>query len=378
MAIYLDYAAATPLDDQALAAMQPYLSERFYNPSATYLAAKAVRQDIDAARARVAQVLGARPADIIFTAGGTEAKNLALQGVLQQFPGRRLLASAIEHASVLALGQTYPLTTVPVHADGLLDVGALERSITDDTVLVSVMYANNEVGTIQPLREVAAVMRQVLVARRRAGNRMPLWLHSDATQAANYLDLHVARLGVDLLTINGGKIYGPKQTGVLYASPHVTLQPLLHGGGQERNLRSGTENVPGIMGFSAALARSQALRHDEGARLQGLQRQFIDLLQARIPGVVINGSLKKRLPNNVHLTLPGQDNERVLMALDEAGIQAAAGSACAASDDEPSHVLAAMGISAADAQASLRFTMGRGTTAADVATTVDVLGRLIA
>lgn len=378
MTIYLDYAAATPLDGRVLTAMRPYFAEAFFNPAATYTAARRVREAVDAARAVVAGVLGARPTDILFTAGGTEANNLALHGIMQQYPGKKLLVSAVEHESVISVTRAYTHAVVPVRADGLIDLEALRNQVDDETVLISVMYANNEVGTIQPLREVAAVARQVLEQRRRAGNTLPLYLHTDATQAANYLDLHVSRLGVDLMTLNGGKIYGPKQSGVLYVRSGVTLRPLLLGGGQERGYRSGTENVPGIVGFSKALEIAQDMRSDEVRRIGELQRLFFALLEEKIPTAIINGSRKKRLPNNVHVTLPGHDNERLLMALDEAGIMAAAGSACAASDEEPSHVLRAMGIAASDAQSSLRFTLGRGTTEQDIRAAVDILHTLVA
>ncbi|HVU59457.1 MAG TPA: cysteine desulfurase family protein [Candidatus Saccharimonadales bacterium] len=375
--IYLDYAAATPPDERVLAAMQPYFREQFFNPSATYLAAKAVHRDVEAARAGVAGVLGARPADVLFTAGGTEANNLAIHGVMQAFPGARMIVSSIEHESILATARAYAHAEAPVRPDGVLDVSALEKLIDDNTVLVSVQYANNEVGAVQPLREVAALVRQVLAGRRRRGNSLPLYLHSDATQAANYLDLHVSRLGVDLLTLNGGKIYGPKQTGALWARTGVALKPLVYGGGQERGLRSGTENVPGIIGFCKALEIAQDMRAAEAGRLRTLQALFFELLE-QLPGASINGSRRHRLPNNVHVTLAGQDNERLLMALDEAGIMAAAGSACAASDEEPSHVLRAMGLSDAAAQSSLRFTMGRGTAEPDIRRTVEALAGLIA
>lgn len=376
--IYLDYAAATPVDKRVVAAIQPYLSDHFYNPSATYLAAQNIHRDIEAARKRVAVVLGARPADIHFAAGATEANNLAIHGIMQRYPDKKIIASSIEHESILSLAAAYIHTLVPVYPDGIVDMTALRRIIDDDTVLVSVMYANNEVGTIQPIREIAAFARSVREARRQAGNTLPLYIHTDATQAANYLDLHVARLGIDLLTLNGGKIYGPKQTGILFVRTGVQLQPLLSGGGQEHGIRSGTENVPGIIGFATALELTQAMRHDESQRLQGLQTLFIDLLQQKVSAAIINGSQSRRLPNNIHLTIPGQDNERVLMALDEAGIMAAAGSACSASDEEPSHVLTAMGIDEADARASLRFTMGRTTTEADIQRAVDELARIVA
>lgn len=375
--IYLDHAAATPVDERVLAAMQPYFSQSFYNPSAAYLAAQTVRQDVDAARANAAQVLGARASEIIFTAGGTEANNLAIHGVMRAFPGKKMIASSIEHESVLAAAQSYGHAEGLVGADGVVDVPALARLIDDNTVLVSVMYANNEVGTVQPIRDIAALVRDVLAARQRTGNVLPLYLHTDAAQAANYLDVHVSRLGVDLLSLNGGKVYGPKQSGALYVRTGLRLRPFVDGGGQERGLRSGTENVPGIIGFSAALGITQDMRRDETRRLQQLQELFFGLLAAGAPTAVINGSRSKRLPNNVHITLPGTDNERVLMALDEAGIMAAAGSACSASSEEPSHVLRAMGILPAAAQSSLRFTMGRSTTEADIRRTVAELTRIV-
>ena len=376
--IYLDYAAATPVDSAVVEAMAPYLHEHFFNPSATYLAAKAVRTDIEAARAGVAAVLGARSAEVYFTAGATEANNVAIHGVMQQFPGKKLLVSQIEHESVLAPARLYRHVTIPVTMDGIVDTQTLGCMIDDETVLISVMYANNEVGTVQPIRAVSAIIQSIRDVRRKTGNNLPLYLHTDAAQAANYLDIHVSRLGADLLTLNGGKIYGPKQTGALFVKTGIQLTPLVYGGGQEHGLRSGTENVAGIAGFAAALKAAQDMRHGESKRLQELQALFVALCEEKIPSTVVNGSIKLRLPNNVHITIPGQDNERMLMALDEAGIMAAAGSACSASDEEPSHVLKAMGISDVDAQASLRFTFGRQTTEHDIRRTASELARIIA
>jgi cysteine desulfurase len=372
--IYLDHAAATPLDPAVLAAMQPYLTDEFYNPSATYQPALKVRQALDGARSTVAHWLGARSSEIIFTAGGTETNNLAIHGVMRQFPEGNIVVSRIEHESVLAPAQSYDCREVAVQPDGRLDIADLQRQIDDQTVLVSVMYANNEIGTIQPLREVAKLVAEIR-ARRGVKGR-PLYLHTDACQAANYLDLHVARLGVDLMTLNGGKIYGPKQSGVLYAKSNVGLQPQLLGGGQERGLRSGTENIAGAIGFATALQLAQEQRHNETERLQVLQQQWFELVERQMPSAVINGSRKFRLPNNLHLTLPGKDNERLLIQLEQAGILAAAGSACSASDEEPSHVLRALGLSDAEARASLRFTMGRSTTEAMVAKAVRALSKL--
>lgn len=372
--IYLDYAAATPLDPSVLAAMQPYLTDQFYNPSASYSDAIAVHQALEAARAQVAHWLGARSSEVIFTAGGTEANNLAIHGVMRQFPAGNVVVSGIEHESVLAPAGRYDCRQVAVDQAGRLNLEDLRQKIDDKTVLVSIMYANNEVGTVQAIRDIS----KVIAAKRqaRAIDGLPLYFHSDACQAANYLDLHVARLGVDLLTLNGGKIYGPKQTGALYVKAGLTLQPLIDGGGQERNLRSGTENVAGAVGLAQALELVQSDRHQEIHHLQTLQTRFFKLVSEKLPDAVINGSLKYRLPNNVHLTLPGKDNERLLIQLDQTGILAAAGSACSASNEEPSHVLRAMGLDESAAQASLRFTMGRATTEAMIEQTVTVLAGL--
>lgn len=376
--IYLDYAAATPMDPAVLAAMQPYFTERFFNPSATYWPAVQVRKDLDAARVRVAHWIGARPNEITFTAGGTEANNLAIHGVMRQYPEANLVVSAIEHESVLKTAHSYNCQETPVNKDGVVQLDALKELINDQTVLVSIMYANNEVGTVQPIRQVALLCDEIRRERRKAGNQLPLYVHTDAAQAAAYLDLHAARLGVDLMTLNGGKIYGPKQTGVLFVSSQVRLQPQILGGGQERGVRSGTENVAGSVGFAKALDLVQERRHEEAKRLQGLQQLFMSQLEEQLPGAIINGSRKLRLPNNIHITLPGIDNERILIQLDEAGILCAAGSACSASNEEPSHVLRAMGLSDEEARASLRFSMGRQTDEAAIAKTLKTLRDLVA
>jgi len=375
--IYLDHAAATPLDAEVLAAMQPYFSDKFYNPSANYLAAQKVRADLERARADVALQLGARASEIIFTAGGTESDNLAITGIMRQFPDANAVVSAVEHDAVLEPARQFNCSATLVDKRGMAIMEDLQSRINSRTVLVSVMYANNEVGTIQPIRTIALLLEKIRDERRKQGNTLPIYLHTDACQAANYLDLHVSRLGVDLMTLNGGKIYGPKQSGILYVSSKVQLQPLVRGGGQERNLRSGTENVTACVGFAKALELVQAGRHDEARRLTELQTLAFKLLREKLPQVVINGSERHRLPNNIHLTLPGQDNERLLVELDERGILAAAGSACSASDEEPSHVLRAMGIADVNAQASLRLTMGHGTTESDVRTLVETLTSLV-
>ena len=375
--IYLDYAAASPLHPDVLADMQPYLQNIFYNPSATYLAAQQVAKDIQTSRQKVAEILGCRPAEVVFTAGGSEANNLAISGIMQQYPDKHLVVSSVEHDSVLEPAKQYDYTLAPVKDDGRIDVDRLTGCITDQTVLVSVMYANNEIGTVMPLSRIVKAIEQIRLKRKSSGNSLPLLLHADACQAALYLNIQVGHLGVDLMTINGGKIYGPKQSGMLYVRTGIDLFPQVRGGGQERGLRSGTENVAGIVGFSKALSLASKNQKTAVKDIKKLQDLFISEITQAVPRAVINGSLKYRLPNNIHMTFPGTDNERLMMELDERGIMCAVGSACSASSDEPSHVLKAIGLSDAAAQSSLRFTLGSTTTESDVHFTIKTLKDLL-
>ncbi|HPG37290.1 MAG TPA: cysteine desulfurase family protein [Candidatus Saccharibacteria bacterium] len=372
--IYLDHAAATPLDPAVLQAMQPFWQEQFYNPSATYLPAQTVKQALEQARADIAKVLGARGPEIIFTAGGTESCNLAVHGIMQQYPGANVVVSGVEHEAVLAPAQQYAHQLAPVGPDGIVVLEKLQKAINDQTVLVSVMYANNEVGSLQPIAKIGQLIKRLNLERQQKNNPLPLYFHTDACQAAAYLDLNVARLGVDLMTLNGGKIYGPKQSGILYVKGGLKLQPQINGGGQEYNLRSGTENVAACVGFAKALQLVQTKRHQEGKRLQTIQQDFLQ----QLPEVWrLNGSNSQRLPNNLHITFPGADNERLLIQLEMAGILAAAGSACSAQKGVPSHVLKAMGLSDQDAQASLRFTMGKTTTGVELTKLLKTLVKLL-
>lgn len=375
--IYLDYAAATPVEARVLKAMAPYWSRKFYNPSATYLTAKSVAADLAQARKRIAAPLGVRASEIVFTAGGTEANNLAINGVMASFPRGNLVVSSIEHHSVLRPAGLYKSRSVMVRTDGIIDLADLKKKIDDQTVLVSIMYANNEIGTIQPIRKIASMITTIRDDRLKKGDLLPIYLHSDACQAAAYLDLHVSKLGVDLMTINGGKIYGSKQSGVLMVKAGITLKPQILGGGQERGLRGGTENVATAVGLAEALDIVQTRRQDEARRLKQLQDLFISELSKHIPQAIVNGSTKNRLPNNIHITLPGRDNERLIMQLDEMGIMCAEGSACSASDEEPSHVLKAIGLSDADAKSSLRFSTGVSTTETDIRRTIQALKKCV-
>lgn len=376
--IYLDYAAATPLAPEVLQAMEPYFSENFYNPSATYLAARSVKNQLGQARQTVAEILGAKPAEIVFTAGATEANNLAIQGVMSQYRDGEVLVSSIEHESVLEPAKLFKCRQIPVDKNGRIILNKLSNLLSDKTVLVSIMLVNNELGTIQPLREIANLLKMVRKQRQTAGNKTPLYLHSDSAQAANYLDLHVNRLGVDMMSLNGGKIYGPKQSGALYVRTGVEIKPLIVGGGQESGRRSGTENLAGSIGLATALQMAQSRKAKESERLTKLRGQFEDQLAQRLPGAIINGDGAPRAPHLCNLTLPGTDNERLMMELDERGIQCAVGSACSASKETPSHVLAAIGLDDKTARSTLRFSLGRQTTKSDIDKTVLELSDLIA
>ncbi len=375
--VYLDYAAATPLDSQVLDSMMPYFKDNYFNPSADYLNARNVAKELSSARATVAYWLGAQNSEIIFTAGGTEANNLAIHGTMLNYPKANILISAIEHDSVRKPAAKYHNREIPVHPDGRIVLEKVSSLIDDSTVLVSVMYANNEIGTIQPLRKLRQIIDAVVRDRKDRGNNTPLYLHTDACQAGNYLDLHVSRLGVDLLSLNGGKIYGPKQSGALYVNRNVKLSPIIDGGGQELNLRSGTENVAADIGLSTALDLAQSHKKTESIKLTSLRDYFIALLENEIEGVIINGSLHFRLANNVHISIPNKDNEYMLISLDQRGIMAAAGSACSAAKGEPSLTLKALGLEPDLARSSLRFSLGRDTKKADIDYTVSALKNLI-
>lgn len=372
---YFDNAAATPMSEQVLNSMKPYYRDSYYNPSSLYRDARRVRGDLEIARKQVSTAIGAKPNEIVFTAGATESINLAIKGIANLHPKSSIIVSAIEHESVLAAAEAAygarRVKTCPVNSQGILNLEKLEKLLDSNVSLVSVMMANNEIGTVQPLAKVSALLKNLSPKRK-------IYLHSDAAQAANYLSLQVERLGVDLLTLNGSKIYGPKQSGCLYVKTGVTIAPLINGGGQERGLRSGTENVAGCIGFAQALVDAQAIRVSEARRVELIRDYLISQLKKHIPGAVINGDTIHRLPNNVHVTIPGRSGERLVHLLDAVGIQAATGSACSANNDKPSHVLLALGLSVDEANSSLRFSLGRSTTKAGVTFLVNSLVRLVA
>ena len=361
--VYLDYAAATPVDPEVLEAMRPYWSGRYSNASSMHESGRRAKAAIDGARAAVAEVLGCEPREVIFTGSGTESDNTALLGVARanRTHGTHVIISAVEHKAVLESAQQlknegFEVSIAPVDAYGTVNVEEVTRLVTDQTVLVSVMYANNEIGTVEPIQTLSAALRA-----RRAGKAFPL-LHTDACQAAGFLPLKVAELGVDLMSLNGSKIYGPRGTGLLYKKNGVTILPLIVGGEQEQHLRAGTESVPLIIGFAAALQKAERLRVAESARLTTLRDYLTRELLKKIPRAVLNGHPTNRLPNNVHISMPYVEGESMLLMLDKHSIEASTGSACSAYDLQPSHVLLAIGQTPELAHGSIRFSLGRHTT----------------
>ena len=360
---YADHAATTPPAPEVRAAMLPYLAEAFGNPSSVHRRGEAAREAIEIARARVAALIGALPEEIVFTASGSEANNLALKGVLAAAPAgrRRLVISAIEHPSVLETARQLesggvPVTVVAVERNGVMDPAKLRAALGSDVALVSVMTANNEIGTLQPVAEIGALARG-------AGAKM----HTDAVQAVGKLSLDVDALGVDLLSLAGHKFHGPLGGAALYVRRRTRIAPQTHGGHQERARRAGTENLPAIVGLGVAAERASArLAGGEPARIQALGERLRSELIAAIPNARLNGDLERRLPGLVNLCLSGVDGEAVLHELDLAGITVSTGSACSAATPGPSHVLIAMGLSAEDAHASVRFSLGENNDDADV------------
>jgi cysteine desulfurase len=351
--IYLDHAAATPVDKKVLAAMQPFFSDDFYNPSAPYSPAVKTRREYEAAKQTIARAIGAKGDDLVITAGATESINLAFNS----FSGH-IVSANIEHHAVLAAARTREHTLVPATDKGIVSAESIREAIRPDTQLVSIALANNELGTIQPLRDIAEVVRHEREARLSRGDHTPLYLHTDASQGVGQLDVNVARLGVDLLTLNAAKVYGPKQVGLLWAAPYVKLSASIVGGGQERGLRSGTENVAGTIGFAKAMELASEHRKYEADRLMKLRDTMERRLTEVFPEAVVSGNSRHRLAGHLHISFPGLDAERVLFALETRGVLVATGSACAANKGTRSHVLTAIGLAPEVADGSLRITLG--------------------
>ena len=361
--IYLDHAAATPVDKKALLSMVPYFADQFFNPSSPYLPANHVRDHYEYAKGQIAHTIGAKGADLVITSGATEATNLAFTAAtvaMEHAVAPEILILATEHASVRAAAITTgaKVVEIKVGRTGLIDLNDFRRKLTGNTVFVSVALVNNELGTIQPLAEIAEIIRAERARRLSAQDVTPLYFHSDASQALNCLDVNVARLGVDLLTISSAKIGGPKGVGALYVGHGIKLKPLIAGGGQEAGLRSGTENVPGVIGFAAAAV--SAKEHTNGNRKK--YENLAGILRAELEKAVVSPLFlhdkKHHLASFVPVSFPGIDAERLIYKLEEQEVYLATGAACAANKGTKSHVLTAAGLSDAEIAGSLRITLG--------------------
>lgn len=364
--LYLDHSATTPVDPRVRDAMLPFFTEIFGNPSSLHRYGQRALAAVDEARQTVADILGASPREIVFTANGTEANNLALRGVALAARGQdghknHLITTPIEHHAIVRTCEQlerefgFEVTTVPVNRQGVVDPEDIARAITDRTVLISVMYANNEVGTIEPLAEIGAL------ARARG-----VYFHTDAVQAGGYLPVNVGALNIDLMSLGAHKFHGPKGVGVLYLRSGVKILPTQTGGSQERGRRAGTENVPYMVGFARALELAQSERATTNARLRVHRERLVEGLLEAIPGAELTGHPTQRLPGHSSFVIPGAIGDEMVIALDLAGIAVSTGSACTAGSLEPSHVLAAMGYAPDAARGALRITLGRGNTDEDV------------
>ena len=404
--IYLDHAAATPVDSRVLEAMEPYFLRYFFNPSAAYLPAKKVASDYEAAKGVIAHAIGAKASDIVITAGATEANNLAFSAIIASFekalsrdgslapvvtglaPSSSVVTSGsprvvpfpklvlyleTEHDSVRKIAERCGGQAVKVLPSGLIDLEDLKAKITDETRLISVALVNNEIGVIQPLAEISGIIRDVKFDRLKRGVKVPLLLHSDASQALNLLDINVARLGVDLLTLNAAKVYGPKGVGALYVSHEVKLRPLTYGGGQENGLRSGTENVPGVIGFAKAV--ELAKEHLNGNRKK--YAAWRKILLSELQGYELVNK-KHVLDNFVVLCYNGIDAERLVFLLEEKQIYVSTGAACAASKGVKSHVLKAIGLSDEQIAGSLRLTLGETNDEAQIHEAARIINEVVA
>lgn len=368
--IYLDHAATTPLDPRVLEVMLPYLKDKYGNPSSFHSRGKVATDALREARTSMANILHVRPDEILFTSGGTESDNLAILGYARmnkQF-GTHIITTSFEHHAVLEAcirlekKEGFRVTYLKPNKEGMIDPKQIEEALTEDTILVSVMYANNEVGTIQPIAEMGTIIQKY-----REEKKLPhLVFHTDACQAAAYLDMNVEKLHVDMLTMNSPKIYGPKGTGLLYVKRGIKLEPLMFGGAQERGIRPGTEDVAGIIGFAKAFELVQSERVAETARLLPLRDKLIDGILSIIPRTRINGDRISRLPNNVNASFIDIEGEALLLYLDASGIYASTGSACTSASLDPSHVILALGFPYEVAHGSMRFSLGHSTTEEDI------------
>ena len=377
--IYMDYAATTPTRQEVVNTMLPYMTTHFGNPSSIYTLAQDARNAVDSARKTISQILGSRSSEIVFTSGGTESDNTAIKGVsfAMKHLGNHIITSMVEHHAVLHTCQQmeqfgFDVTYLPVDHNGQVRIEDLENSLTENTILVSIMYANNEIGTIQPIKDMVRTVKN-------KANELSktIVFHTDAVQAVGHVEIDVTELGVDMLSMSAHKFYGPRGVGALYVKRGTPFESLLAGGGQERQRRSGTENVPGIVGMAHALQLTHTDRKHESLRISKMRDRVVTELSNSVENLVFNGHPINRLDNNVSVSFKGVEGEPVLMGLDFAGICASSGSACSSASVEPSHVLLAIGRSAEEAQGTLRITLGRDNSEEDIDYLLDVLPKLV-
>ena len=373
--IYLDYAATTPLDPRVLEAMLPYMTEQFGNPNSIHSFGREARQAVDEAREKIAQLLNCQPSEIVFTSGGTESDNLALRGVAEAYghKGNHIVTTAIEHHAVLRTCRAledkgFSVTYLPVDEHGLVFPEQVVEAVNENTVLVSIMHANNEIGTIEPIAKIVKAVKE---------KRPDIIVHTDAVQTVGHIPVDIQELGVDLLSFSAHKFYGPKGIGGLFIRKGVRLVPQVTGGGQERNRRSGTENVAGIVGMARALELAVEEMPTELPRLQALRDELIEGVLNSVPESRLNGHPNLRLPHNANFSFRGIDGETLLLQLDMHGIAASSGSACSSGSLEPSHVLLALGLDYELAIGSLRITLGRFTTREHIVRLLDLLPKVV-
>jgi cysteine desulfurase len=371
--VYLDYAATTPIRPEVFQAMEPYLTKEFGNPSSIHHFGKQARIAIEEAREKIAKALGAKNEEIIFTSGGTESNNMALKGVAYALSdkGKHIITSSIEHHAILEpchflekLG--FEITYLPVDKEGFIDPDSLRKAIRKDTILISIMHANNEIGTIEPIEELTKIAKEY-----------EIYFHTDAVQTVGHIPVNIDKLGVDLLSISAHKFYGPKGIGALYIRKGTKIHPLIYGGEQEQRKRAGTENVAGIVGMGKAIEISILELDNERERLINLRDYFIKEVEKRIEEVYLNGPREIRLPNNINFSFAYIEGESILLNLDLEGIAVSTGSACSSASLEPSHVLSAIGLPVELAHSAVRFTLGHYTTKEDLDYTLEVLEKTV-
>lgn len=369
----MDHSATTPVAPEVLEAMLPYFKEKFGNASSLYGLGLEAKEALEESRAKVAGILGAQPEEIIFTSGGTESDNLAIKGVAyrNKDKGQHIITSSIEHPAVLETcrklkSQGFEVTYLPVNKGGFVEIDALQSAIRDDTILISVMHANNEIGTIQPLEEIGKI-----------ASEKEIYFHTDAVQSVGKIPAKVDDLGVDLLALSSHKLYGPKGVGALYVRKGTRLESIIQGGGHERGLRSGTENIPGIVGLGKAAEISQKVMPEEAKRLTDLRDHLVKAVLEKVSNSWVNGSMEKRLPSNANFGFRYVEGESMLLFLDYKGIEVSTGSACSSKKLEPSHVLMSLGLAPEECHGSLRVTLGRENTMDEVEYLIQSIGEAV-